>query len=273
MNFLRLISSLLFCFFWVGSTAQINWKIQSSFEVLNIDQFQIDFFGNVYTVSENTLVGYKSSGSVISRYAAQGNGDITYLDTYNPLNLLVYYQQNSTLVFLDNQLNVQQQNFDPTWLGYQDVTLLCSTDENNIWFFDRSLNQLVKWNLGTQSVSTQSLNLKRIKDFNFSPTQLISSVDKVILNDPEVGIMIFDMTGAFEKYIPILNVSISLNGQFLYYLTPEKKLLQRNLITGIEKSINLPESDFELLEIRGDYLALYSQNSMTIYRAQEVEKH
>lgn len=273
MNYWRLISSLVLSLFWANSSAQINWKIQSSFEVQNIDYFQIDFFGNVYTVSSNTLVGYKSTGKVISRYAAQGNGDITYLDTYNPLNLLVYYQQNSTLVFLDNQLNAQNQNFDPTWLGYQDVTLLCSTDENQIWFFDRSLNQLVKWNLASQSATTQSLNLKRIKDFEFSPTQLISSVDKVILNDPEVGIMIFDMTGAFEKFLPIPNVSISLNGQFLYYYTQKKKLFQKNLITGIEKSINLPEGDFEQLEIRGDYLAFYSQNSLTIYRAQEVEKH
>ncbi|GAB5556949.1 MAG: hypothetical protein SchgKO_11620 [Schleiferiaceae bacterium] len=230
------------------------------------ENFQVDYFGNSYVINANTLRAFTVKGKAIGRYAAQGSGDISWVDSYNPLNVIVYYQDNSTLVFLDNQLNAQQRDFDPTWSGFQDVNLVCGSDDNSVWFFDRSLNQLVKWDLTQEKALAASPNLRRIRDVEFNTSQLISSIDRVLLSDPDKGIMVFDMTGSFEKWLPIPHLNMSLTAQFITYQSREGKWFQYDIINGIEQPLNPPPGESDRVKIRGDFAAVWADKNLKIYR-------
>lgn len=267
MNCLSSISSLLFFLLFSSAQAQVTWELTAEIPLKEAADFQVDYFGNAYVINANTLLAFTAKGGSKGRYAAQGSGDISSVDSYNPLNVIVYYQDNSTLVFLDNQLNAQQRDFDPTWSGFQDVSLVCGSDDNSVWFFDRSLNQLVKWDLTQEMALATSPNLRRVKDMEFEPSQLISSIDRVLLSDPQRGIMVFDMTGSFEKWLPIPHRKMSLTAQFITYQSTDGKWLRYDILTGIEQPLNPPPGESDDVKIRGDFAGVWTQKIMKIYKA------
>ena len=249
-----------------SAQAQVSWELTAEIPTEALEDFQVDYFGNVYIINENTLTAFTSKGESKGRYAAQGSGEISSLDSYNPLSVLVYYQDNSSLVFLDNQLNAQQRDFDPTWSGFQDVHLVCGSDDNTIWFFDRSLNQLVKWDLSQEKALASTPNLRRVRDLEFTPNQLVSSIDRVLLCDPHTGIMVFDMTGSFVKWLPITTQQLSLTAQYITYQSTRGKWFRYDVNSGIELPLNPPPCEAKLLKIRGDFAALWEGKNLMIYR-------
>lgn len=62
-----------------------------------------DILGNYYYTKSNVL--YKKTKTQLFQYQNVAFGKITKIDTYNPLMLLVFYENFNTVVLLDSQLN------------------------------------------------------------------------------------------------------------------------------------------------------------------------
>ena len=165
----------------------------------------VDVLGNIYLITENNqLKKIKPNGDSMAVFNdVKKFGNPTLLDVSNPLKILVYYKNFSTVIILDrflavrNTINFRNQNI------FKVKTLVNSYD-NNIWIFDEQNVSLKKIN-DEGNVLSETLDLRQLFDTVPSPTQIIDKSNFVYLYDESKGFYIFDYYGSFKNNLPFLN--------------------------------------------------------------------
>lgn len=166
--------------------------------------FNVDNLDNVYLVTaSNQLKKYYPNGDSAGVFNdVRTYGKLFSIDVTNPLKLLLYYQNFSTIVVLDrflnkrNVINLRKQNIF-------NVKAIGSSYDNNIWVFDEGDGKIKKIDDNGQVLS-ETVDLRMIFDTIPSPSQLTDQDGFVHLYDPEKGFYIFDIYGALKNKIPFL---------------------------------------------------------------------
>ena len=166
--------------------------------------FNVDNLDNVYLVTaSNQLKKYYPNGDSAGVFNdVRTYGKLFSIDVTNPLKLLLYYQNFSTIVVLDrflnirNVINLRKQNIF-------NVKAIGSSYDNNIWVFDEGDGKIKKIDDNGQILS-ETVDLRMIFDTIPSPSQLIDQDGFVHLYDPDKGFYIFDIYGALKNKIPFL---------------------------------------------------------------------
>ena len=199
---------LLFC---IGGLAVFNVAAQqdSTFSYSKLipgefSYFNVDNLDNVYLVTNsNQLKKYYPNGDSAGVFNdVRTYGKLFSIDVTNPLKLLLYYQNFSTIVVLDrflnmrNVINLRKQNIF-------NVKAIGSSYDNNIWVFDEGDGKIKKIDDNGQVLS-ETVDLRMIFDTIPSPSQLIDQDGYVHLYDPDKGFYIFDIYGALKNKIPFL---------------------------------------------------------------------
>lgn len=179
--------------------------------------FTADNLDNIYLLS---------NGNQLKKITARGDsagvfndvrqyGRLDYMDVTNPLKLLLYYRQFSTVVVLDrflnirNVINLRRQNIF-------NVRAIGTSYDNNVWIFDEGDARIKKIGDNGEVLMT-TVDLRQVFDTLPSPVQLIDRDGFVYLYDPEKGFYIFDYYGAFKSRIPFLHwQDITVIGKTLY---------------------------------------------------------
>ena len=105
----------------------------------------VDVLGNIYLITENNqLKKIRPNGDSLAVFNdVKKFGNPTLLDVSNPLKILVYYKNFSTVIILDrflavrNTINFRNQNIFK-------VKTLANSYDNNIWIFDEQNVSLKK---------------------------------------------------------------------------------------------------------------------------------
>ncbi len=164
----------------------------------------VDVLGNIYLITEkNLLKKIKPNGDSIAVFNdVKKFGNPTLLDVSNPLKVLLYYKNFSTVVILDrflavrNTINFRNQNIFK-------IKTLANSYDNNIWIFDEQNVALKKIN-DEGSVISETLDLRQLFDSVPTPTQISDRNNFVYLYDEEKGFYIFDYYGSFKNNLPFL---------------------------------------------------------------------
>lgn len=164
----------------------------------------VDVLGNIYLITEkNQLKKIKPNGDSLAVFNdVKKYGNPTMLDVSNPLKILVYYKNFSTVVILDrllalrNTINFRNQNIFK-------VKTLANSYDNIIWIFDEQNLALKKIN-DEGNVLSETLDLRQLFDSVPSPTQIIDKNNFVYLYDEDKGFYIFDYYGSFKNNLPFL---------------------------------------------------------------------
>lgn len=108
---------------------------------LKVDQLiSIDNFGGIYYVDDNVF--YKDFNQQKLNYSNFQLNPITFVNTYNPLKLSLFYKQFNTVIILDNRLaEIFKIDFN-TIQPYKNVSLMSAGFDNTLWIFNQDLNQL-----------------------------------------------------------------------------------------------------------------------------------
>ena len=61
------------------------------------------------------------------------------IDVSNPMKILAFYKDYNKILFLDNMLAPSASSIDLSAIGFDQVTLTCSSHDNGIWVLN-SLN-------------------------------------------------------------------------------------------------------------------------------------
>ena len=95
--------------------------------------FTTDKLKRIYAVNAaNELIQFDSNGKELFRYNNNTLGELTYIDTANPFNLLLFYPEFQTIVTLDRTLNpIAELNLLTTEVG--DASAVALSNDNQLW--------------------------------------------------------------------------------------------------------------------------------------------
>lgn len=171
----------------------------------NFSYFTIDNLDNIYLVNNNNqLKKINSKGDSAGIFNdVRKYGKLFSIDVTNPLKLLLYYQNFSTIVVLDRFLNIRNV-INLRKQGIFNVKSIGTSYDNNIWVFDEGDSKLKKID-DNGEVLLETVDLRLALDTVPSPSTIIDQDGFVNLYDPNKGFYIFDNYGAMKNKMPFLH--------------------------------------------------------------------
>lgn len=170
------------------------------------DGIVTDNLANVYTVSKDKFTKYDMRLKFQKEFSNKNFGTITSADVTNPLRPLLFYRDFGRIVFLDNTLS---QNGEPVALeklGYPLATLAASSYDNSLWIYDQPTFELLRFNTNLE-ISNRTGNLSQILNIQLQPNFILEKDNRLFVNNPTTGILIFDVFGTYIKTIPLYNLT------------------------------------------------------------------
>ena len=218
MSVLKTISFVI-AFAFIAKAANAQDSVMQFQKIIpgGFSYFTVDNLENLYLVStDNQLkkinVNGDSSGifNDVRKY-----GSLSTIDPSNPLKLLLYYKDFSTIAELDRLLNILN-IIDLPKQGIFNVNAVATSYDNNVWLFDEGESKLKKIDdYGNELLET--VDFRVLFDSVPSPTQIIDRDGYVYLYDPNKGFYIFDYYGSLKNRIPFLHwTNVEVIGKSLY---------------------------------------------------------
>ncbi|MFL5766208.1 MAG: hypothetical protein ACJ77K_19855 [Bacteroidia bacterium] len=255
---------IAFLFLSVSCFSQEKYKLLHKIDV-DADQFTTDNQCNVYVVKNNELIKYDKTGKLLYKYSNKTLGKISYVDASNMLRVLVFYKDFSSVIFLDNTLT---QNGEPVDLRLLDISaapVVCSSYDNGIWVYDPSRWALIRYDKTFADIIENS-NLEQSLNDSLLPNLLVEYNNKIYLNNPRSGIIVFDNYGTYYKTLPLKNLQHFQPITDWVYYAEGKKIKAYNIKTTEEKEFDAP-SDFKTFRLEDNILLLQDAHSIMLYSA------
>jgi len=181
---------------------EVSYKLIASITGDVVD-FTVDNLDNVYILtSSDQLKKYDTNGDSVAVFNNVKNfGKVSGIDVSNPLKVLLYYKDFSTIVILDRLLTVRS-TIDLRSQNIFQVNTIGQSYDNNIWLYDEGDSKLKK-------IDDAGKILQETPDFRllFNEAPHIKNIfDQdgfVYLYDPDQNVFVFYYYGALRNKILI----------------------------------------------------------------------
>lgn len=211
--------------YWFVALSLFFFNVAFANDSLVIEQYSkyvvTDKLGQIYIVNLNDeLLKYDAQGRQQFLYFDRTLGEISYIDATNPFQVMVFFEDFQTIVWLDRTLNPMS-SINLSDFGFFQVNTIGVASDNRIWLYDNTTFQIKKIDSQGQ-VITESLELNNLAD-NLNPNFILEKNNRVYLNNPQTGIFVFDNFGQFIETIPITGLTVFqvLENQLWYYKVTE----------------------------------------------------
>jgi hypothetical protein len=212
------------------------------------DYIRSDELGNVFLVNNNELIKFSSEGDILNTYSKLSAGEITFIDTQDPFKILLYYQAFGQIEFLDHTLSLPSSTIDLNMLSLSMVSLVCSSYQGAFWVYDPSSIELVRVSQSLE-VSERSGNLQQVTGYTPDPNYMLERDNFLYLNDPAIGILIFDKYGSYYKTIPVKGLtSFQVFNRQLIYTDGDKISIYDTQLNEVS-STTLPQDDAHSISV------------------------
>lgn len=200
--------------------------------------FTTDKLGNVFVITENQLLEFNAAGKPVANFSRTNLGELRSVDASNPLKIVLFYPAFAQIVLLNNKLSetstIQLRNS-----GVNQPIVVCNSENEGYWIYDREDDQLKKLDLNLQIVN-QSGNLTAATGYSLLPNFLCEGNNNVYVNDPRFGIFVFDRYGTYYKLIPVKDLkSFQVVDRNIIYLR-DNQIFRYDTKTIEDKEILLP---------------------------------
>ena len=116
------------------------------------------------------------------------------------------------------------QNGDPIQLdalGYPLASLVGSSHDNGLWIYDQQNFELLRLNRNLE-VEQRTGNLSQLLGIALQPNFIMEKDDRLFLNNPATGILVFDIYGTYSKTIPVKDLKTFqvIEDKILYFQSP-----------------------------------------------------
>ncbi len=193
---------LLFIFVSVAASAQ--WTQKYSIDG-DVDFIRVDNLLNVYRIYQSEVAKFDDKGKLQFRYSDKQLGTIGSMDVSYPLRPLILYPEMNYVVIMDNTLSNNRGSINLLDHGIGLGILACSSVQNHFWIFDSMRFSLNRTDENFKTI-TSTGNLSQILGVEMNPTGIVEYANKVYLNNPETGLLVFDIYGTYIKTIPIIEI-------------------------------------------------------------------
>ena len=169
----------------------------------DIVDFTVDNLGNVYTLSnDNRLKKLGPQGDSLGVFNdVRRYGQMSSIDVTNPLKILVYYREFTTVIELDRFLNIVN-TIDLRKLNILQAKAIGLAYDNNVWVFDE-LDAILKRVGDDGSLVDQTTDFRQLFDTIPDPAVIRDQGGFVYLYDPARGVYIFDHYGTLKTHLDL----------------------------------------------------------------------
>jgi len=226
-----IISLIFLCFTGLISDVRIHTVIP-----VEADKIYIDDFENLYVVAGSSLIKYNSEGDKLFVFDSPYNEKISTVNVKNPMKILVFFENQNKLLFLDNKLSLIG---DEIYLEnknlYYDV-LVSESESGGIWTVDISNRILIKFN----SEFTEEFR-KDLFEMNEDPNYLFSDNNNLYIKTIKGTIFVYDNLG---------NYNFKLNKKIYSDFRPDQNTIQYfNIKNQSLVSYNIETEDSTVLKM------------------------
>jgi hypothetical protein len=166
---------------------------------------EIDRMQQLYVVTDDhTLQKYDNKGILVKTFNENGLGILTSVDVSNPFQPLLYFEEYQTVVVLDRSLS-ELYRFNLNDLGYVQVDAVGISSDNQVWLYDAN-NFMLKKIDSRGAIQKEGPDLSATLRDDFLPRKLIEQEYNIFVNDPDYGILLFDLFGNYQRTIKILGL-------------------------------------------------------------------
>lgn len=169
----------------------------------DIASFTVDNLDNIYILnSRNQLKKLDANGDSVAAFNdVRKFGKASLVDVSNPLKVLLYYKDFTTVVMLDRFLNVRN-TIDLRRQNIFQARAIGQSYDNRIWVYDELENKLKKLDEdGTLLQETPDFRL--VLGQSLSPVRIYDENQYVYLYDTARGAYVFDYYGTLKNNILI----------------------------------------------------------------------
>lgn len=178
--------------------------------------FSVDHLDNIYLLlSTNQLKKLDANGDSVAVFNNVRNyGKASYIDVSNPLRVLLYYKDFSTLVILDRLLNIRS-TIDLRQQNIFQVQAVGLSYDNKLWIYDELEHKLKKIDEDGKLLFETS-DFRQLFNEAFSFSGIFDHDGFLYLYDVQKGVFVFDYYGALKRRIPLTGLkNFSASGKFL----------------------------------------------------------
>lgn len=207
---------LVFATVLQSASGQDTLRIIQSFDA-EVQSFTSDKLKQIYLITPNQVLHKcTESGKVLFEFSNRYLGRLSKVDASDPFDLLLFYPDYQTILFLDRTLNLTADVRLKTE-EFPLPTLVAVGRDRQIWIYDGALNTINQIDRqGTIKHTSQDLSL--LLGRRFVPNQMVTKETGIYLIDPDQGVLVFDFFGQFKNFIPIQGIEQLQNfDQYLLY--------------------------------------------------------
>lgn len=223
-----------------------------------------DKVGHLYLLHNDEVIKINKDGKELNRYSNKVFGEITYFDISSPLKPLIWYQNQRQVIFTDNRLSPRQDQLSLEEMGYTQTSLVCYSYMNGLWIYDQVELGLVRFDVNFEK-TVETGNLNQILNKELNPNYMVERYNKLYLNDPQHGILVFDAYGNYLKTIPLTGLNYFHVLENLIYYPKDRSLVIYDQVGMVEQNIALPP--VEIID------ALFYQDELWIVSKSTVYKY
>ena len=221
--------------------------------------FTTDQTGSYYEIYPNQIIKIGKNGQRQFSYSNNILGEISSVDVSNPMKIVVFFRDFSKIVILDNTLSEQGGALDLNEVSLEETSLVCTSYNNGIWYYNPLKFQLTRLEHSTKNVNI-SANISNILNINVQPNFLVEFNNRLYLNDSINGVLVFDIYGTYLKTIPIFGLTtFQVKEKFLLYVNQAGQIETYDFFT-LEKSVYKPLQYSMVKTVRIENKTIYIVN-------------
>lgn len=254
-----LFGFLLIC---LPGIPQFN-KIYSS--QLNHSWFSCDPYKNIYAVSEAKFLKFSPPYDSCISYNLQKDGIPSFIDINNLNEIVLFFQNSRKVILLDSSLNELVRPFYLDELGMYEISMIFSSKDGGLWFYNYLNNCLTKLNKNFLPV-IRAINLNPYFQSPNYPNFIVTLEDRIFINVPSNGILVIGQNGEYNTAIQLHGlIDFQVDSKIIYYYR-DNIIYCFNFKTLKTKKIYIPyEPDILNAYFHEKQLILLKKDGFSIY--------
>jgi len=239
----QLTISFLLLTFCVTAIAQTDTLFKPLTKIKgDIVAFAADNFDNIYLLnSYDQLKKIDANGDSVAVFNnVRKYGKIAQIDVSNPLRVLLYYKDFSTVVVLDRLLNVRS-TIDLRKQDIFQVQAICLSYDNKIWLYDEFEHKLKKIDEDGKMLFATT-DFRQLFDEAFAFTSIYDQDGFLYLYDKSKGVYVFDYYGSLKNIFSLTGYdNFKAVGKFIT-ATRHDSLMRYQPSSLLLQEVKLPET-------------------------------
>ena len=208
----------------------------------DIIAFAADNFDDIYLVnSYDQLKKINANGDSVAVFNnVRKYGKLAHIDVSNPLRILLYYKDFSTVVILDRLLAVRS-TIDLRKQDIFQVQAVCLSYDNKMWLYDEFEHKLKKIDEDGKLLFATT-DFRQLFDEAFSFTSICDQDGFLYLYDKNKGVYVFDYYGTLKNIFSLTGYNnFKVTGKFITG-TRNDSLMRYQPSNLLLQGIKLPEA-------------------------------